>query len=662
VSVRGALAGRLLDRRLGLVTGYAALCVGAVLVCGIGGSTALDESQAHAAIASRVDPDSRSDEGRWTQDKPTRYQRERGGESGEEDTLRLGVATPDGVFLVYDALIPRESPHWSAGYLAYWRDFESGLLYVYGRLLFDWADVGHALLNLEGDLQIDSAVIAGTSPLLSKAVAAAHTGGSRGAWRAGTSDTQGQAASGIQAKDDTSWHVATRPLILELMGLQVPGGLNHEPLLGPAGKAVCPEPKMVSYAPPRTRLSPDVKEALKELLDQVREAMTIAANEGCDDGGGGNPPDPTSSCVCCVWGGQGGARGDPTCCQICCANKCDDHSPCTKNDVCQADDPGVCAGTLIDCNDGDPCTSDYCDGLTGVCVNRPRCTTCCPAGPEFFCCPDKGVCCDNPYHCCPQGWTCQDWTCCPEGEVWCGSGCCAPERCCADTQCCPEGWTCQQGICCPEGETRCGSGCCAPDRCCADAQCCQSDEICRCGQCGREGACCFFDSGSCSELTSACCAQQGGTYQGDGATCSPEDLCRPKCENCHTVNVTFNECRHTTIDPAEPCSLSQCTRNIMESASCDSFPHRVGPPKCDTSEPLLVPEVVQAGWDLPIPMICETSNSGGFHEWTTTRHGCGTSCIAYHWMVRCDTASCETEDPPDRLSPRGIRGACGCPP
>ena len=47
---------------------------------------------------------------------------------------------------------------------------------------------------------------------------------------------------------------------------------------------------------------------------------------------------------------------------------CDDGDACTENDVCQN---GVCGGTPVNCDDGDPGTDDYCDPYTGECVNNP---------------------------------------------------------------------------------------------------------------------------------------------------------------------------------------------------------------------------------------------------------------------------------------------------
>ena len=75
----------------------------------------------------------------------------------------------------------------------------------------------------------------------------------------------------------------------------------------------------------------------------------------CDDG----DPDTTDTC-------------DPETGQCVntrtCADPCSDNNACTENDVCVGD---TCTGTpiTIDCDDGNPDTTDTCDPETGQCVN-----------------------------------------------------------------------------------------------------------------------------------------------------------------------------------------------------------------------------------------------------------------------------------------------------
>jgi len=273
-------------------------------------------------------------------------------------------------------------------------------------------------------------------------------------------------------------------------------------------------------------------------------------------------------------------------------------------------------GCSINCNDGDPCTREHINCCpTPGCTYTARCT-------PLHCC-ESGACCSSAAKCCPGG----------------------TNGCCADNYfCCPD-----QSHCCADGTTCCGqSACCIPPQ-----ECCM-------GQCALKGRCCLFDSGACLETTQNCCSAEGGTFYGAGTTCVPADICRPECENCHSLNLIFNECRHETADPAEPCSMIECTKNWMESSTCDYFPHRLGPPQCNTADTGAAGEVMQIRYLLPIPTICVSSNPGGFHEWTTTWAGCGSTCDGALHIVRCDTTPCQGQIVSEE--PRGTIKACNfCP-
>ncbi len=81
----------------------------------------------------------------------------KGGEAVQthQEGLRVRVIGDEGILLVYDAANPPSNPRARRGYLAYWNDYQTESLYVYGRLLLEPAGVGQALLNLERDLGID---------------------------------------------------------------------------------------------------------------------------------------------------------------------------------------------------------------------------------------------------------------------------------------------------------------------------------------------------------------------------------------------------------------------------------------------------------------------------------------------------------------------------
>ncbi|MEY3014141.1 MAG: hypothetical protein RIT45_2876 [Pseudomonadota bacterium] len=56
---------------------------------------------------------------------------------------------------------------------------------------------------------------------------------------------------------------------------------------------------------------------------------------------------------------------------------CDDGDPCTDKDVCGE---GGCAGTATDCDDGNPCTADSCDVTSGTCTAVPVAGASCDDG------------------------------------------------------------------------------------------------------------------------------------------------------------------------------------------------------------------------------------------------------------------------------------------
>ena len=119
-----------------------------------------------------------------------------------QDGLRVRVVGDEGIFLVYDSANPASNPRPQAGYLAYWNDFETETLYVYGRLLFEPADVGQALLSLERDLGIDVDALAAADMRVEPAL---------------------QEAASYPA-EDTLWDSATYGAIQTLMGFEYAEG------------------------------------------------------------------------------------------------------------------------------------------------------------------------------------------------------------------------------------------------------------------------------------------------------------------------------------------------------------------------------------------------------------------------------------------------------
>lgn len=103
---------------------------------------------------------------------------------------------------------------------------------------------------------------------------------------------------------------------------------------------------------------------------------------------------------------------------------CNDGDKCTSNDSCNA---GACGGTEMSCDDGNPCTTDSCAPLNGMCVSLPA-----PAGTA---CDDKNPCTMNDQ--------CESTSCrgapvalhsaCQTAAV---TGCCVNLVCCNQPGCC----------------------------------------------------------------------------------------------------------------------------------------------------------------------------------------------------------------------------------
>lgn len=128
------------------------------------------------------------------------------------------------------------------------------------------------------------------------------------------------------------------------------------------------------------------------------------------------------------------------------AGSCDDGNVCTTVDSCMN---GECKGTSpLDCNDGDVCTDDACDSVTGCyttfntapCEDGNGCTTqdtcqsgTCTGGPPLVCeplneCQEKGVC-DVATGTCAyipkaDGTVCDDGNACTTNDT-CKAGACA---------------------------------------------------------------------------------------------------------------------------------------------------------------------------------------------------------------------------------------------
>jgi hypothetical protein len=215
---------------------------------------------------------------------------------------------------------------------------------------------------------------------------------------------------------------------------------------------------------------------------------------------------------------------------------CDDNNVCTLNDQCAK---GWCgAGSVVDCDDGSPCTADSCDPVLGCqytafddgpCNNGDPCTVgdmcvsgiCFPGNQELDC-NDDNVCTDD--HC----------------EPWVGCQHLNNNAPCTDDKNCTTGDQCAGGVCVPgQQELDCNdNNVCTDDSCddsqgclhipnaepCSDGNPCTINDFCSNGSChfGYDSLDCD-DSDDCT--VDSCQSAVGCTYSqaADGIPCGNEE-------------------------------------------------------------------------------------------------------------------------------------------
>jgi formylglycine-generating enzyme required for sulfatase activity len=273
--------------------------------------------------------------------------------------------------------------------------------------------------------------------------------------------------------------------------------------------------------------------------------------------------------------GCGGSCGD-----------CDDGDVCNGVESCEA---GLCdAGTILDCDDDNPCTLDECHAQAG-CQHTQLDGPC-----------DDG----NP---CTDGETCTTGICNGGTKVVCDDhnpcttdACSTVEGCIAipNSAACNEGDPCTVGDQCVDGACQPGEDVCFP--CQSDLDCLQYDDgnlcnglvVCEGGLCEAladsavecmqpDNPCltvsCVADSGDCVET-----ALPDMTYCDDENICTLDDVCKigvcsGKPVNCEEGNkctidscVAGVGCVHVAKEcPHQPCHTAKC---VVPSGECLYLP------------------------------------------------------------------------------------------
>ena len=222
----------------------------------------------------------------------------------------------------------------------------------------------------------------------------------------------------------------------------------------------------------------------------------------------------------------GGANCDDGCGGNCGGQPCDDADPCTTGDSCVA---LTCSGTAVGCDDGNVCTVDACDSLTGTCAHAaddlalPTVGSCLPAPCQTV----TASCAGGVVLCTAATDTSADAAACPGGK--CASGACLPAECtpgtatCAAnaTQLCDDlGFWGKAGAC--AAKSSCAFGACQPWLCQPNAATCAGQIRSVCDALGLA----FAVTQDCAASAEVC----------DNGTCVPP-VCTPGAIDCGNASV-----------------------------------------------------------------------------------------------------------------------------
>ena len=292
------------------------------------------------------------------------------------------------------------------------------------------------------------------------------------------------------------------------------------------------------------------------LGDQCIEGLCVPGEaQDCDDDNACTDDwcDPTTGCVFTP-------NVDP----------CDDLNPCTLGDFCDA---GLCAsGQTEECDDGNVCTSDWCDPNSG-CKNENNGFPCTDGNP----CTQNDECTDGA--CVGFETDCDDGNPCTDDSCDPATGCVSTfnEVACDDQNDCTVDDVCNAGLCQGTGSLECDDdNICTKDIClpdggcdhelltgtpCSDDNLCTSNDSCLDGECapGEQKDC--DDSNACTD--DACDPVFGwcnntpseNTECSDGNACTEGDACvEGECVyGAPVICDDGNPCTQDSCDPSQGC-------------------------------------------------------------------------------------------------------------
>jgi hypothetical protein len=333
------------------------------------------------------------------------------------------------------------------------------------------------------------------------------------------------------------------------------------------------DPQSVVECPPPEGKNAQCLKASCDPSDGSCDVVPAAAGGACEDGS-----KCTHSESCIAGSCQGGQPvncndGDPCTDDYClpaegCKHTfnqapCDDGNICTVGDDCL---DGLCeGGGAFDCSDENPCTNDVCNPLKG-CLHTNNNNVCddldpCSEGDKC----SGGMCVGSKAKDCSDGNPCTDDLCIPL------AGCSHKVNAnpCDDGSKCTVGDKCTAGTCIPGEPAPCGDGnVCTDDACdpdlgcyhslnaltCNDANACTIGDKCVAGVCVGQSVIDCDDGNPCTK--DGCAAGGGCTHSPVEAPCSDGNAC--------TLNDTCSAGKCQAGTPFDCADGNSCTAD-----SCD---------------------------------------------------------------------------------------------
>lgn len=269
-------------------------------------------------------------------------------------------------------------------------------------------------------------------------------------------------------------------------------------------------------------------------------------------------------------------------------------SRCVREYACGSSE--ICCGESCQpagCDDGNPCTLDFCEPTAGACAHRARAGgTCsdgdaCTTGDACI----RGSCVGSPRTCPDDGNACTTEMCSASG------GCQSVEVdgvACSDGDACTSGDLCGGGRCIPGAPMPCDDGIPCTDDGCAAGACTHAAVDARCPAGARcvVGTGCVF-SGACDPTTCAASAGPCQTATCSGSTCVVSGGCAAGQTCCGGACVS--------CDDGNPCTADACS-----GGSCSSTP--IGGP-CSDGNPCTMGDVCGGGVCTGAPIVCDDGNA-----------------------------------------------------